>query len=215
MEIPGSRPRRDGTNVRDVGGSLTLLLPDGGRVPGEVVQRDEDSLLVDIPRTSWPLQLAPREELVLECSTPSGRIGLAGLASTEHRDGREMLALSSLRRVELPEARRYVRIKSARPVLVYSREGGDRLQTYSVDVSGSGVLLDGPHALGVGQEISFQLQLTPGVLPVSGVGRVTRTDADGRRAIEFTSISDIDRRRITRFIAERDRSEREYDPPGG
>ena len=101
-----------------------------------------------------------------------------------------------------------MRIRSARPVLVYAARDGMRVQSFTVDVSGGGLLLAGPDTLVIGDEVTFQLTLTPGVTPVSGQGRVVRIDPQGRRAVEFDSISDLDRRRLVRFIFECQRTER-------
>jgi c-di-GMP-binding flagellar brake protein YcgR len=81
------------------------------------------------------------------------------------------------------------------------------MQSFTVDVSGGGLLMSGPDALEVGEEVKFRLTLTPGVLPISGTGRVVRTDSQGRGGIVFESISDLDRRRLTRFISECQRAE--------
>jgi c-di-GMP-binding flagellar brake protein YcgR len=83
-----------------------------------------------------------------------------------------------------------------------------QMQSFTVDVSGGGLLLAGPDTLAVGEELTFRLTLTPGVTPVSGTGRVVRVDGQGRRAVEFESISDLDRRRLVRFIFECQRDER-------
>ncbi|HEY2202256.1 MAG TPA: PilZ domain-containing protein, partial [Solirubrobacteraceae bacterium] len=116
--------------------------------------------------------------------------------------------LSAPRSLEVLQEREYVRIRSARPVLVYAAHDGMRVQSFTVDVSGGGLLLAGPDTLRVGHELTFQLTLTPGVTPVSGKGRVVRVDSQGRLAVEFESISDLDRRRLVRFIFECQRSER-------
>jgi c-di-GMP-binding flagellar brake protein YcgR len=92
-------------------------------------------------------------------------------------------------------------------VLVYSAREHSQVQSFTVDVSGGGLLLAGPDSLAIGDELSFRLTLTPGVTPVTGSGRVVRIDARGRRAVEFEKISDLDRRRLVRFIFECQRSE--------
>jgi c-di-GMP-binding flagellar brake protein YcgR len=106
------------------------------------------------------------------------------------------------------QEREFVRIKSARPVLVYA--GGDSLQirSYTVDISGGGFLLAGPDTLKIGEEVKFQLTLTPGDSAIVGTGKVVRTDSRGRRAVAFDGISDFDHRRLVRFIFECQRSER-------
>lgn len=95
-----------------------------------------------------------------------------------------------------------MRIKSSRPVLVYSARDRNQVQSFTVDVSGGGLLLAGPDTLRIGEQVTFRLTLTPGVLPISGTGSVVRSDTHGRRAIEFDTISDLDRRRLVRFILE-------------
>jgi c-di-GMP-binding flagellar brake protein YcgR len=104
-------------------------------------------------------------------------------------------------------------------VLVYSGRDLLQIQSYTVDVSGGGFLLAGPDTLMLGEEVQFQLSLTPEVLPVTGKGKVVRIDSCGRRAVAFDSISDLDRRRLIRFIFESQRAERrrglEQDEHGG
>jgi len=116
--------------------------------------------------------------------------------------------IDSPRSVEVLQEREYVRIKSARPVLVYSSHDSNQVQSFTVDVSGGGLLLAGPDTLQPGEEVKFRLTLTPGVLPVTGSGTVVRTDGQGRKAVVFKSISDLDRRRLVRFIFECQRAER-------
>ena len=97
---------------------------------------------------------------------------------------------------------------SARPVLVYCGEDQKPISSYTVDVSGGGLLLAGPDTLQVEERISFRLTIVQGDPPISGAGVVVRRDAHGRRPISFTSISDLDRRRLVRFIFECQRLER-------
>ena len=42
-----------------------------------------------------------------------------------------------------------------------------------------------------------------------GTGKVVRVDGQGRRAVEFDSITELDRRRLIRFIFECQRAERQ------
>jgi c-di-GMP-binding flagellar brake protein YcgR len=106
------------------------------------------------------------------------------------------------------QEREYVRVISARPVLVYRGPDQRPISSYTVDVSGGGLLLAGPDTLEVGDRISLQLTIVQGDPPIVGAGEVVRRDARGRRPISFTSISDLDRRRLIRFIFECQRLER-------
>lgn len=107
------------------------------------------------------------------------------------------------------QRREYVRVMSARPVLVYRGRDGRSVSSYTVDVSGGGMMLAGPDTLRPGEQISFRLTIVQGEQPIEGWAQVVRGDRGGRRCVAFTSIADLDRRRLVRFIFERQRIERQ------
>lgn len=186
------------------------LVPAGGKgLPARVLERGPDTLLVAIMVPIEPLSYRQLDGLVLEFVAPQGRVRLTGTASIEDPAEPDVVRIDGPRSIEVLQEREYVRIKSARPALVYG--GPDKLpmQSYTVDLSGGGFLLAGPDSLRIGDEVDFQLTLTPGVLLISGKGRVVRVDAKGRRAVEFESITELDRRRLIRFIFECQRAERQ------
>jgi hypothetical protein len=187
---------------------MVVLAVGGGRIPARVIERDADSLAVAITVPTRPLGHDQLAELLVEFSSPRGRVRLAGTLATQDPSDPDVVRIASPRSVEVLQQREYVRINSARPVLVYCGRDQDRVQSFTVDVSGGGLLLAGPDTLAVGEQVSFRLTLTPGVLPISGTGKVVRVDAQGHRAVEFESISDLDRRRLVRFIFECQRAER-------
>jgi PilZ domain len=185
------------------------LVPRGAKgIPARVLERGPDTLLVAIMVPIEPLSYSQLDGLVLEFVTPHGRVRLTGTATVEDPSDPDVLRIDRPRSVEVMQQREYVRINSARPALVYG--GPDRIpiQSYTVDLSGGGFLLAGPDSLRIGDELDFQLTLTPGVLLISGTGKVVRVDGQGRRAVAFTSISELDRRRLIRFIFECQRAER-------
>jgi hypothetical protein len=188
--------------------TVTLTTSRGERFPARVVDRAGDMIRVAI---LVPLKsLNPRElqDMVLEYPGARGRTRLRGAVSIGDPNEPDVLCVQGPHQVEVLQEREYVRIKSARPVLVYA--GGDRLQmrSYTVDLSGGGFLLAGPDTLKVGEEVKFQLTIEQGAAPLAGKGKVVRTDAKGRRAVAFDGISDFDRRRLVRFIFECQRAER-------
>jgi hypothetical protein len=187
---------------------MVVLAVGGGRIPARVIERRPDSLAVAITVPTRPLGHDQLAELLVEFSSPRGRVRLAGTVASQDPSDPDVVRIISPRSVEVLQQREYVRINSARPVLVYCGRDQDRVQSFTVDVSGGGLLLAGPDTLAVGEQVSFRLTLTPGVLPISGTGRVVRIDAQGHRAVEFESISDLDRRRLVRFIFECQRAER-------
>ncbi len=107
----------------------------------------------------------------------------------------------------MSQRRDYVRLSGKLPVLVYVGSDGRPVHSYSVDLAGGGLLLAGPDVLRIGEDVRFTLTLAPGAEPVRGVGTVVRSDLRGQRAISFTEISDLDRRRVVRHIFERERAE--------
>lgn len=108
----------------------------------------------------------------------------------------------------MSQRREYVRLKAKRPVLVHVGRERRAVQTYAVELAGGGLLLAGPNVLEVGEDVEFQLSLVAGSEPVVGTGRVVRSDARGQRAIAFGEMSELNRRRLVRFIFASERAER-------
>jgi hypothetical protein len=188
--------------------TVTLVPSTGERIHARVLERGPDTLLVAIMVPTQPLSQRQLDGIVLEFVAPHGRVRLSGTAIVEDPSDPDVLRIDRPRSIEVLQEREYVRIQAARPVLVYG--GPDRIpiQSYTVDVSGGGFLLAGPDSLKIGDDIQFQLTLAPGVPLIGGTGKVVRIDAGGRRAVSFDSISEIDRRRLIRFIFDCQRAER-------
>jgi hypothetical protein len=149
-----------------------LNLGGGGRIPARVLERGEDTMLLAITVPTRPLSPAQMEDMIIEYTGRRGRVRLHGTCLMEDPNDSDLVRINSPRSVEVLQEREYVRIRSARPVLVYSAREQQQVQSYTVDVSGGGLLLAGPETLQIGEEVKFRLTLTPGVLPVSGTGHV-------------------------------------------
>ncbi len=192
------------------GPSETVILSTGGggRIPARVTARGANSLTVAILVPTKPFSHSQLDALVVEYSDVRGRVRVRGTAVIEDPSEPDLLRIDDPRSVEVLQEREYVRILSARPVLVLSAGGAVEVQSYTVDVSGGGFLLAGPDSLKVGDEISFRLVLSQGVVPIAGRGSVVRIDTRGRLAVAIREISDLDRRRLVRFIFDCQRLER-------
>jgi c-di-GMP-binding flagellar brake protein YcgR len=101
-----------------------------------------------------------------------------------------------------------VRFKAKRPVRVYVGSERRLVQTFAVELAGGGLLLAGPDVLAIGEHVEFELSLLVGSEPVIGRGRVVRADTRGQRAITFSEMSELNRRRVVRFIFAGERAER-------
>lgn len=218
MRLLGSKRQAASAPVElpEISDSVVLSVG-SGKIPARVIERSPAELVVAITVPARPFSEAQLGSLRVEYVSPRGRVRLAGTLASQDSSDPEVVRLTAPRSVEVLQEREFVRIRSARPVLVVCSGVGGSVQSYTVDVSGGGLLLAGPETLRVGDELTFRLTLTEGVTPVTGSGRVVRVDAQGRRAVEFTSISDLDRRRLVRFIFEcqRDERRRGLDGEGG
>jgi hypothetical protein len=206
--LRSKQPAAEAVTLPDKGEPVHVAVRGAGWIPAKVLERGPDALVLAVTVRMRKLTPEQLQKLIVEFSSPRGRVRLRGTVASQDPASPELLTLSAPRSVEVLQEREFVRIRSARPVLVYSAREGVRVQSFTVDVSGGGLLLAGPDTLAVGEELTFQLTLTPGVTPVSGSGRVVRVDPQGRRAVEFESISELDRRRLVRFIFECQRTER-------
>lgn len=188
--------------------TVTLSTSAGGRIPARVIESGPNTIILAILVPTKPFSRSDLDGMVVEYPGPRGRVRLRGTTMIEDPREPDLLRIEGPRSVEVLQEREYVRIQSARPVVVYT--GGDRqkVQSYTVDLSGGGFLLAGPDTLKIGDEVKFQLTITQGVLPITGKGKVVRVDARGRLAVAFQDISNLDRRRLVRFIFECQRSER-------
>lgn len=193
--------------------AVAIVRPSGERVQARIAECDGEQLLVALMfRAERPLNDDRLDELVLEFTNSRGRVRLKGTVTLEDR---ELLRFRELHSIELIQQREYVRVQSTRPVLVLTGSSQGTIQTYSVDLSGGGMLLAGPSTLKVGEQVQFRLTTTKGAPPITGVGTVVRTDAEGRRALCFDEIGEGEHRRLVRFIFECQRAERRRGLEGG
>jgi PilZ domain len=190
------------------GESLVLNAPGSPRIPARVLERSADSVVVAVTVPISPLSPAQLAELELEYNSSRGRMRLEGRFELADPSDPEVVRLVETRKVELVQVRNHVRVDVSRPVVLWASAVGGRIETFTVDLSGGGFQLAGPDTLPVGEELRFRLSLGPDEEPVSGAGKVVRITPQGRRGVHFESISDLDRRRIVRFLFEVQRDER-------
>ena len=190
----------------DHGQAITLVPPTGSKIPARVIASETGSLLVAISVPVEPLTPKQLESLVVEFQGPGGRVHLTGTASVDASDA-DVLRIEDPRSIDVVQERENVRIKSARPALVFGGPELIQIESCTVDLSGGGFLLAGAEALNVGDEVHFQVDLAAGERPICGTGKVVRIDPHGHRGIVFDEVTDLDRRRLVRYIFECQRAE--------
>jgi PilZ domain len=184
---------------------VTLFLSSGEKLPARVSERRGNSLRIVIVVPLEHLDPSQLTGLVLEYANPCGRVRLTGTAAVERVREGALLRIDEATMIEAIQERAYARVEADCPVAI--DVGRKRVETRTVNLSGGGLLLDGPNQFDLGEEFEFELTLMPGSLPVTGSARVARIDGEGRPAIQFTSISFSDRWRIVRFTLESQRNE--------
>jgi hypothetical protein len=191
-------------------GQDVTLVPRGGKgIHARTLECGPDSLLVAIMVPIGPLSAKQLEGMVLEFVSPKGRVRLSGTTTIEDPSDPDVLRIRAPRSIEVLQEREYVRIRSARPALVYAGPNKGPVESYTVDLSGGGFLLAGPDTLKIGEDVQFTITLEPGKLKISGTGEVVRVDRQGRRAVAFKSITEVERRHLIRFIFDCQRTERQ------
>jgi len=187
----------------------TLVMPDGVHLPARIAGNEgADLLVLAMVRLGGDLPPDRVQQIVLEISGGKGVIRLGGDVCLE--DG-EQLRFANLHSIDVVQRREYVRVKAARQVLVMLDGSSAAIETYSVDLSGGGMLLGGLDHVRVGERIGFRLITEPDGASGSqivGTGKVVRNDPGGKRAVSFESISEGDRRRLIKFLFECQREER-------
>jgi PilZ domain len=177
-----------------------LTSPAGEQVPVKVFERDKTLIVVLMEIPDGELD---RKQLRLAYSSTRGLVRFQGKARLEAYD---TLTFHVPEAPDVLQRREFVRVDAAQPVVLISEEDDSVLSGHAIEVSGGGMLLTGPDALGLDASVRFTLNLGDGTAPINGSGRIVRVEDSGRRALMYEHISQGDRQRLIHFIFERQRS---------
>jgi two-component system chemotaxis response regulator CheY len=95
--------------------------------------------------------------------------------------------------------REFIRINAGLRVVVASNSRRDKLHTFTMNLSGSGMLL-ASGTLEQDEQIDFELFLSARGIPIEGTARVVRFDEHKRAALEFEQIAVPDYERLVAYI---------------
>jgi c-di-GMP-binding flagellar brake protein YcgR len=101
-----------------------------------------------------------------------------------------------------------VRVQAVRPLRVAAP--GAETVVHTLDVSGGGLLVTGGHGLGIGDRLSFSLDLGEEHPTVNGEGVVVRATDAGHVAVRIDVIDPRERQLLIRFVFERQRLDRKH-----
>jgi hypothetical protein len=211
--------RRHAKSVRlpplNAGQQVHLLL-EGGETASAIVERiDEHSILLALVVTAHhPALPGQYRPTTLEFTTARGIARVHGEMAGEDDSG-DLLRFRLTGEEEIDQRRQFARVDVARPVALRvidperpPEEDQGWVDTYTVNLSGNGLLLAGPESLERGDTIEFRLSLGEGANKVPGRARIVRADYSGTRAATIVKIAADDRERVIHFIFERERISR-------
>jgi hypothetical protein len=187
-----------------------LICATGARLPGRVIERRANSLTVAIVVPVGALGPRELDGMAVEYANPCGRVRFAGVMRTSAGPDCVRVQIDAPELVSVVQQRAYFRAEVERPVELETPEG--RLNTYTVDLGGGGMLLAEHGALVKDEVVDFVLHAVAGA-PILGRARTVRVDAEGRPALEFVTISIPDRWRLVRFTMDLQRSGRPAPAP--
>jgi hypothetical protein len=196
----------------------TLRTADGDAVPVRSFARGEEVVLIvltddDIaawadpgaPDATAPAPSAP-DPATLEYTSARGIVRLRGQASLQDAS---LLRFRVAGEPEVVQRREHVRVHAPQPVaLEPPLEETSALRSFTIDVSGGGMLLSAAPHMRIGDRIGFELALGGERDPVRGVARLVREEPNGRGAFRFEQITERDRERLIGFVFERLRNAR-------
>jgi c-di-GMP-binding flagellar brake protein YcgR len=182
-----------------------LTGPAGQHWPVQVTEHHGDVLMLVLLAESGELDAEAAQSLTLECTSDHGVARFPGRAVLEEHD---LVRFHVHDAPEVVQRREFVRVRAPQPVVIAVSGSATIGGTYAVDVSGGGMLLNGPEALALDDSIRFRLHLDADAAPIRGKARVVRCLGGSQRALVFEQISKQDRDRLIHFIFERQREER-------
>jgi hypothetical protein len=142
----------------------------------------------------------------LAVMTPRGVVHITGVVLSVDRSGLLEVELNAEPQVD--QRRHHVRVPARVPGLVGPRDDSAQpLHTFTLDVSGGGLLIAGAGPVEAGSPVAVTVKL-PESEPLTSDGRVARITEDGHVALRFESIADEQREALVRWIFEQQRLER-------
>ena len=170
------------------------------RVEAVMVDRVAVALTSRLPVAAAELSGTPGKVSV---ATPRGVVRAQGVVIAADRAGIVELAITD--DVAVDQRREHVRVESRLPTAIEPVDAAHAaVHTYTLDVSGGGVLVAGVGRAEPGAPVEVTLKV-PGRATIEAGGHVARRTAEGHAGVVFERIAPHDREELVRFIFERQR----------
>lgn len=196
---------------------VIMLLRGGEKLPGRVIERSADSVLVAVVVPARRITQGSLKGLVLEYANPAGRVRLTGEVRLAALSPDLLIAIGQPRLLEVKQERAHARVRVQCAIVLRLGDAEEPIHTHTEDLSGGGALLTTPEPLRVGDGLEFELVIEPGQPPINGSAEVVRIDGAGRAGVQFGLLSNYDRWRLIHFTVECQSREDfcHLDPGGG
>jgi hypothetical protein len=198
-----SRPRIRGV---EEGQHVTLMIGDLPGMDARVEELSDDHAIVGLFKEPEPsLQDIGPIQGIIEATGPRG---LTRLVGTLRQHGREVDAarLDFDKGPEVIQRRQFVRIEATTTVTL-TRADGSKASTYTLNLSGAGLLLGGPPDLEMDELVKLDIEVGGDEVPIHARGRVVRETREGHKGVRIEMIEEGDRERLIHFVFERQRSQ--------
>jgi len=182
------------------GQHVKLLIGDLPAMDARIEEISEDFAIVGLFKEPEP----PLKDI----GEATGPRGLTRLVGTLTQHGREVDAakLEFDQGPEVIQRRQFVRIETTTTVSL-TRENGDVEKTFTLNLSGAGLLLGGPADLQMDELLKVDIEVGDEEPPIHARGRVVRETAEGNKGVRIEMIEEGDRERLIHFVFERQRSQ--------
>ena len=186
------------------GQHVQLLMGDLEAVDARIEELSDSQAVVGLFKEPEPsLEQIGEIEGAIEAPGPRG---LARLVGTMKQHGRQVDAviLKFDQGPEVIQRRQFVRIDATTTVTV-TREDGTTHKTFTLNLSGAGLLLGGPEELEVDEQIKLDIDVAEEDPPIHARGRVVRETVEHHKGIRIEMIEEGDRERLIHFVFEKQR----------
>lgn len=186
------------------GQHVQLLMGDLQAVDARIEELSESHAVIGLFKEPEPsLEQIGEIEGVIEAPGPRGLARLVGTMKQKDKQP-DVVVLKFDQGPEVIQRRQFVRIEATTNVTV-TREDGTKHQTYTLNLSGAGLLLGGPQEVAVDEPIKVDIEVGEGEVPIHARGRVVRETPEGHKGIRIEMIEEGDRERLIHFVFEKQR----------
>jgi hypothetical protein len=186
------------------GQHVQLLMGDLEGVDARIEELAESHAIVGLFKEPEPsLEQIGEIEGVIEATSPRGLARLVGTMK-QHKRQADVVLLTFDQGPEVIQRRQFVRIEATTTVTV-TRDDGTKLKTFTLNLSGAGLLLGGPEDLQVDEQIKLDIDVGGDEPPIHARGRVVRDTIEHHKGVRIEMIEEGDRERLIHFVFEKQR----------